>query len=48
VPVADPSELGAAILQALEQPAATVPTEALTPFTREAAVDNYLRLIESL
>jgi glycosyltransferase involved in cell wall biosynthesis len=48
VPVAAPAELASAILRALEQPAAIVPTEALTPFTREAAVDNYLRLIESL
>jgi glycosyltransferase involved in cell wall biosynthesis len=48
VPVGDSAALAAAILHALEQPAGAVPPEALTPFTRDAAVDNYLRLIESL
>jgi glycosyltransferase involved in cell wall biosynthesis len=48
VPVGDAGALAAAILQTLEQPAGAVPAEALTPFTRDAAVDNYLRLIESL
>ena len=48
VPVADAAALAAAILQSLEQPAGPVPSAALTPFTRDAAVDNYLRLIDSL
>ena len=48
VPVGDAAALAAAILRILEQPAGAVPTAALTPFTRDAAVDNYLRLIESL
>jgi glycosyltransferase involved in cell wall biosynthesis len=48
VPVGDPATLAAAILRTLEQPEAPIPSEALTPFTRDSAVDNYLRLIESL
>jgi hypothetical protein len=34
------------MIDALDAPADTVPPDALTPCTREAAVDNYLRLIE--
>ena len=48
VPVGDAAALATAILRTLEQAAAPVPAAALTPFTRDAAVDNYLRLIESL
>jgi glycosyltransferase involved in cell wall biosynthesis len=48
VPVGDSAALAAAILQALERPSAAVPADALTPFTRDASVDHYLRLIESV
>jgi glycosyltransferase involved in cell wall biosynthesis len=48
VPVGDAAALAAAMLEALERPAGAVPLEALTPFTRDAAVDHYLRLIESV
>ena len=47
VPVGDTPALARAMVDALDAPANTVPPDALTPFTREAAVDNYLRLIES-
>ncbi len=47
VPVGDASALAVAMAGALDQPRGTVPLEALTPFTRDAAVDHYLRLIES-
>jgi len=46
VPVGDPAALAAAILDALERPAGASPREALAPFTMDAAVDDYLRLIE--
>jgi len=45
VPVGDAPALAAAIGAALESPAARPPTDALQPFTRDAAVDHYLRLI---
>jgi glycosyltransferase involved in cell wall biosynthesis len=48
VPVGDPAALAEAMLDALERPAGAVPSDALTPFTRDAAVDHYLRLIERL
>lgn len=48
VPVGDVPALAEAMLDALEQPAGTVPLDALTPFTRDAAVDHYLRLIENV
>jgi glycosyltransferase involved in cell wall biosynthesis len=48
VPVGDAPALAAAILEALERPPGTVTLDALTPFTRDAAVDHYLRLIESV
>jgi glycosyltransferase involved in cell wall biosynthesis len=48
VPVGDPAALASAILQALERPARAAPLEALAPFTRDAAVDHYLRLIDSV
>lgn len=47
VPVGDAPALARAMLVALDGPAETVPPDALTPFTRDAAVDSYLRLIES-
>jgi glycosyltransferase involved in cell wall biosynthesis len=47
VPVGDVAAMAAAMLEALDQPGSTTPVDALAPFTREAAVDNYLRLIET-
>ena len=47
VPVGDAAALARSIVSALDRPGNAVPREALMPFTREAAVDNYLRLIES-
>jgi hypothetical protein len=37
----------AAMIDALDRPVSTVPADALRPFTRDAAVDHYLHLIES-
>jgi glycosyltransferase involved in cell wall biosynthesis len=48
VPVGDATALAAAMLEALERPSDAVALDALTPFTRDAAVDHYLRLIESV
>lgn len=47
VPVADAPAMAQAMLEALERPVGGVPLTSLTPFTRDAAVDHYLRLIES-
>ena len=47
VPVGDVAALGEAIIGALARPAGSLPPDALLPFTRDAAVDNYLRLIEN-
>jgi glycosyltransferase involved in cell wall biosynthesis len=47
VPVGDVAALATAMVAALDRPPVTAPLQALTPFTREAAVDNYLRLIEN-
>jgi glycosyltransferase involved in cell wall biosynthesis len=47
VPVGDASALASAILETLERPANHVPDEALHSFTRDAAVDHYLHLIEN-
>jgi glycosyltransferase involved in cell wall biosynthesis len=47
VPVGDVAALSAAMAAALDCPPPRVPAAALEPFTREAAVDNYLRLIET-
>jgi glycosyltransferase involved in cell wall biosynthesis len=47
VPVGDAAALAAATLEALEQPATAIPTDSLLPFTRDASVDHYLRVIES-
>jgi hypothetical protein len=35
------------MLDALRRPAEPISAETLAPFTRDVAVDNYLRLIES-
>jgi glycosyltransferase involved in cell wall biosynthesis len=48
VPVGDAAALADAMNDALERPADALPSGALTPFTRDAAVDHYLRLIESV
>ncbi|HEX2251047.1 MAG TPA: glycosyltransferase, partial [Gemmatimonadales bacterium] len=48
VPTGDSSALASAIMAALDQPRETVAPEFLKPFTRDAAVDNYLQLIESV
>ena len=47
VPVGDAAALAGATLEALERPAIAIPTDALLPFTRDASVDHYLRVIES-
>jgi glycosyltransferase involved in cell wall biosynthesis len=46
VPVGDATALANAIIDALDKPAGDVPPGALTPFTMDAAVDHYLRLVE--
>jgi len=48
VPVGDAAALAEAMIQALDRPAGTVPLDALAPFTMDAAVDHYLRLIEKV
>ncbi|HEY3118941.1 MAG TPA: glycosyltransferase [Chloroflexota bacterium] len=45
VPVGDVAALSEAMIDALDRPAGTVPLDALKPFTKDAAVDHYLRLI---
>lgn len=47
VPVGDSAALAGAMSDALDRPSGTVPLDALTPYTRDAAVDHYLRLIEN-
>ena len=47
VPVGDPPALARAMVEALDRPTGPVPADALAPFTRDAAVDHYLRLIEN-
>lgn len=47
VPVGDAGALARAMLRVLERPPAPAPREALAPFMRESAVDQYLRLIET-
>ena len=47
VPVGDATALARAMVSALDRPRCPVPSEVLMPFTRDAAVDHYLRLIES-
>ncbi len=48
VPVGDAPALARTILAALEQPRRAIPPDALLPFTRDAAVDKYLQLIEDV
>jgi glycosyltransferase involved in cell wall biosynthesis len=48
VPVGDAAALSRAMIDALDRPPRKVPLDALTPFTRDAAVDHYLRLIENV
>jgi glycosyltransferase involved in cell wall biosynthesis len=47
VPVGDASALAQAMLDALERPADALPPDALAPFTLDAAVHHYLRVIEN-
>jgi glycosyltransferase involved in cell wall biosynthesis len=47
VPVGDARALARAMIDALDRPSQNVPVDALAPFTRDAAVDHYLRLIET-
>src|SRR3954454_4714466 len=47
VPVGNAPALAAAITEALAQPASPPPQDALSPFTRDAAVGEYLSLIDS-
>jgi glycosyltransferase involved in cell wall biosynthesis len=47
VPVGDATALAAATLDALDRPPGAIPADALRPFTRDASVDHYLRVIES-
>jgi glycosyltransferase involved in cell wall biosynthesis len=47
VPVGDVAALTGAMIDALARSPSAVPLEALTPFTSDAAVDHYLRLIET-
>jgi glycosyltransferase involved in cell wall biosynthesis len=46
VPVGDAPALAQAIVQTLDQPLGVLPADALAPFTREAAIDNYLQMLE--
>ncbi len=48
VPVGDAGALTKAMLEALARPRSELPAEALAPFTPDAAVDNYLSLIETV
>lgn len=48
VPVGDVPRLTEAMLEVLDCPGAPASPAALTPFTRDAAVDHYLRLIETI
>jgi glycosyltransferase involved in cell wall biosynthesis len=45
-PVGDAPALARAIADVLDRPFDAVPRDALTPFTRDAAVDHYLQIIE--
>jgi glycosyltransferase involved in cell wall biosynthesis len=47
VPVGDSAALARAMKAALDAPVEPVPADALTPFTRDAAVDRYLSLVEN-
>jgi len=47
VPVSDAAALAEAIHQTLEGPRRPIPEDALAPFTEDAAVEHYLRVIEN-
>ena len=47
VPVGDVRAMATAILHELGSPRGAIPDDALRPFTRDAAVDHYLQLIEA-
>jgi glycosyltransferase involved in cell wall biosynthesis len=47
VPVGDAGALTQAMMETLARPRSEVPADALAPFTPDAAVDNYLSLIEA-
>jgi len=47
VPVGDSAALADAMLHALDHPPPALPAAALDPFTQDAAVDHYLRVIEA-
>jgi glycosyltransferase involved in cell wall biosynthesis len=47
VPVGDAPAMATAILHELRRPRGAIPNDALRPFTRDAAVDHYLELIEA-
>jgi glycosyltransferase involved in cell wall biosynthesis len=46
VPVGDAAALAHAMIEALDRPRCPPPAEALRPFTRDAAVDHYLSLVD--
>jgi glycosyltransferase involved in cell wall biosynthesis len=48
VPVGDATALADAIVATLDRPGAPLPADALAPFGMDAAVDHYLRVIESV
>ncbi|MGN6391562.1 MAG: glycosyltransferase [Gemmatimonadales bacterium] len=48
VPVGDADALAQAMFTALAQPVPPLPADALAPFTPDAAVNHYLRLIEAV
>jgi glycosyltransferase involved in cell wall biosynthesis len=48
VPVGDVAAMSAAMVDALDRPASAVSLEPLAPFTQDAAVDHYLRLIKDM
>ena len=47
VPIGDVMAMAGAIREVLDRPRCPVPNGALEPFTRDAAVDHYLQLIEA-
>jgi glycosyltransferase involved in cell wall biosynthesis len=48
VPVGNPAALAEAMIGVLDRPRDPVPRDALAPFTRDAAVNHYLSLIETV
>ena len=47
LPVGDPERLAGAMAETLDEPRSVPPGDVLEPYTRKAAVDHYLRVIES-